>query len=84
MFPQTCLSQFNRDSFVEAVKKNCIFRPESPGSWRAQVAEDEADPEMMQQYLDYKILDPSRTSVHMQPPLLDPHTYRQVGKNANT
>lgn len=47
------------------------------------MAEDEADPEMMQQYLDYKILDPSRTSVHMQP-LLDPYTYRQVGKNTNT
>lgn len=48
------------------------------------MAEDEADPEMMQQYLDYKILDPSRTSVHMQAPLLDPYTYRQVGKNTNT
>lgn len=48
------------------------------------MTEDEADPEMMQQYLDYKILDPSRTAVHMQAPLLDPYTYRQVGKNKTT
>lgn len=33
----------------------------------------------MQQYVDYMILDPSRSSVHMQTPLLDPYTYRQVG-----
>ena len=47
---------------------------------RAQGPEDLADPEMMQQYLDYMILDPSQSSIHMQTPLLDPYTYRQVGK----
>ncbi|XP_041834315.1 receptor-type tyrosine-protein phosphatase-like N isoform X2 [Melanotaenia boesemani] len=36
-----------------------------------------ADPEMMQQYMDYLVLDPSRSSVHMQTPLLDPYTYHK-------
>ncbi|XP_040887882.1 receptor-type tyrosine-protein phosphatase-like N isoform X2 [Toxotes jaculatrix] len=38
---------------------------------------DPSDPEMVQQYVDYMILDPSRSSVHMQTPLLDPYTYHQ-------
>lgn len=38
-----------------------------------------ADPDVMQQYVDYVILDPSQSSVRMQAPLLDPYTYRQVG-----
>ncbi|KAM8722376.1 receptor-type tyrosine-protein phosphatase-like N isoform 5-T5 [Acanthopagrus schlegelii] len=36
-----------------------------------------ADPETMQQDADYMILDPSRSSVRMQTPLLDPYTYNQ-------
>ncbi|KAM4538463.1 receptor-type tyrosine-protein phosphatase-like N isoform 1-T1 [Fundulus diaphanus] len=39
--------------------------------------EGAVDPEMMQQYLDYMVLDPSRSSVHMQTPLLDPYTYQK-------
>lgn len=46
---------------------------------RRQGPKDPADPEMTQQYVDYMILDPSRSSVHMQTPLLDPYTYHQVG-----
>lgn len=34
-----------------------------------------ADPDVMQQFVDYMILDPSQSSVRM----LDPYTYRQVG-----
>lgn len=41
--------------------------------------ENIADPDVMQQYVDYMILDPSQSSVRMQTPLLDPYTYRQVG-----
>ena len=37
------------------------------------------DPDVLQQYVDYMILDPSRSSVRMQAPLLEPSTYRQVG-----
>uniref|UniRef100_A0A3B4Y783 Protein tyrosine phosphatase receptor type N n=1 Tax=Seriola lalandi dorsalis TaxID=1841481 RepID=A0A3B4Y783_SERLL len=48
-----------------------------PGQRRVQGPEDPADPETMQQYVDYMILDPSRSSVHMQTPLLDPYTYHQ-------
>lgn len=33
----------------------------------------------MQQYVDYMVLNPSRSSVHMQTPLLDPYTYHKVG-----
>ncbi|XP_029941635.1 receptor-type tyrosine-protein phosphatase-like N [Salarias fasciatus] len=44
---------------------------------RRQDLEDQADPEMMQQYMDYIVLDPSRSSVHMQTPLLDPYTYHK-------
>lgn len=51
-----------------------------PSQRRVQGPEDNADPEVMQQYVDYMILDPSRSSVHMQTPLLDPYTYHQVGK----
>uniref|UniRef100_A0A3B4TWG7 Protein tyrosine phosphatase receptor type N n=1 Tax=Seriola dumerili TaxID=41447 RepID=A0A3B4TWG7_SERDU len=47
------------------------------GQRRVQGPEGPADPEMMQQYVDYMILDPSRSSVHMQTPLLDPYTYHQ-------
>ncbi|XP_039998096.1 receptor-type tyrosine-protein phosphatase-like N [Xiphias gladius] len=52
-------------------------RPSGSGQRRAQGPQDPADPEMMQQYVDYMILDPSRSSVHMQTPLLDPYTYHQ-------
>ncbi|XP_013877238.1 receptor-type tyrosine-protein phosphatase-like N [Austrofundulus limnaeus] len=38
---------------------------------------DGDDPEMMQQYMDYMVLDPSRPSVHMQTPLMDPYTYHK-------
>ncbi|XP_074520505.1 receptor-type tyrosine-protein phosphatase-like N isoform X2 [Halichoeres trimaculatus] len=48
-----------------------------PAQRRVQGPQSPADPEMMQQYVDYMILDPSRSSVHMQTPLLDPYTYRQ-------
>lgn len=47
---------------------------------RVQGSEDPPDPEMMQQYMDYMILDPSQSAVHMQTPLMDPYTYRQVEK----
>ncbi|XP_051798337.1 receptor-type tyrosine-protein phosphatase-like N isoform X2 [Acanthochromis polyacanthus] len=36
-----------------------------------------ADPDVMQQYLDYMVLDPSRSSVHMQTPLLDPYSFHK-------
>lgn len=49
-----------------------------PGGRRLQEPENSADPEMMQQYVDYLILDPSPSSVHMQTPLLDPYNYQQV------
>ncbi|KAF3688327.1 Receptor-type tyrosine-protein phosphatase-like N [Channa argus] len=52
-------------------------RLSGPSEQRVQGSEDLADPDMMQQYVDYMILDPSRSSVHMQTPLLDPYTYRQ-------
>ncbi|XP_042369316.1 receptor-type tyrosine-protein phosphatase-like N [Plectropomus leopardus] len=48
-----------------------------PSQRRVQGPEELADPDMMQQYMDYMILDPSRSSVHMQTPLLDPYTYHQ-------
>lgn len=50
------------------------------GPQRDQSPGDEDDPEMMQQYMDYMVLDPSRSSVHMQTPLMDPYTYRKVGE----
>lgn len=39
------------------------------------MVENIADPDVMQQFVDYMILDPSQSSVRM----LDPYTYRQVG-----
>ncbi|KAM9334309.1 receptor-type tyrosine-protein phosphatase-like N [Symphorus nematophorus] len=54
-----------------------LSRTSGPSQRRVQGPEDVADPEMMQQYVDYMILDPSRSSVHMQTPLLDPYTYHQ-------
>uniref|UniRef100_A0A1A8EVW9 Protein tyrosine phosphatase, receptor type, Nb n=1 Tax=Nothobranchius korthausae TaxID=1143690 RepID=A0A1A8EVW9_9TELE len=48
-----------------------------PGPQKDLGPGDPADPEMMQQYLDYMVLDPSRSSVHMQTPLLDPYTYHK-------
>ncbi|KAM9328331.1 receptor-type tyrosine-protein phosphatase-like N isoform 2-T2 [Pholidichthys leucotaenia] len=36
-----------------------------------------ADPEMVQQYMDYMVLNPSGSSVHMQTPLLDPYAYHK-------
>ncbi|XP_034411758.1 receptor-type tyrosine-protein phosphatase-like N [Cyclopterus lumpus] len=56
---------------------NQMSRLPGPGPRRVQGPEDPADPGMMQQYLDYMVLDPSRSSVHMQKPLLDPYTYHQ-------
>ncbi|XP_034035215.1 receptor-type tyrosine-protein phosphatase-like N [Thalassophryne amazonica] len=44
---------------------------------RRQGPEEPSGRELMQQYLDYMVLDPSRPSVHMQAPLLDPSTFRQ-------
>lgn len=60
--------------------KSLISRQAGPSPRRVQGHEDPDDPQMMQQYVDYMILDPSQSSVHMQTPLLDPYTYRQVGK----
>uniref|UniRef100_A0A7N6FBL2 Protein tyrosine phosphatase receptor type Nb n=1 Tax=Anabas testudineus TaxID=64144 RepID=A0A7N6FBL2_ANATE len=40
-----------------------------PSERRVQEPRESADPEVMQQYLDYMILDPSQSSVHMQTPL---------------
>lgn len=48
-----------------------------PTELRVQGPKGSADPETMQQYMDYIILDPSQ-SVHLQTPLLDPYTYQQV------
>ncbi|XP_005919946.1 receptor-type tyrosine-protein phosphatase-like N isoform X1 [Haplochromis burtoni] len=48
-----------------------------PSPQRDQGPEDQADPKMMQQYVDYMVLNPSRSSVHMQTPLLDPYTYHK-------
>ncbi|XP_037829803.1 receptor-type tyrosine-protein phosphatase-like N [Kryptolebias marmoratus] len=48
-----------------------------PGPHRDQGPGDPGDPEMRQQYLDYMVLDPARSSVHMQTPLLDPYTFRK-------
>lgn len=39
----------------------------------------QTDRETMQRYLDYMVLDPPRSSLHMQAPLLDPYAYRKVG-----
>lgn len=51
-----------------------------PNPQRVHDPEERGDPEMMQQYMDYMVLDPSRSSVHMQTPLLDPYNYQQVGE----
>ncbi|XP_075950889.1 receptor-type tyrosine-protein phosphatase-like N isoform X2 [Anarhichas minor] len=56
---------------------NQMSRLSGPSQRRVQGPEDPADPGMMKQYVDYLILDPSRSSVHMQTPLLDPYTYHQ-------
>uniref|UniRef100_A0A671YW33 Protein tyrosine phosphatase receptor type N n=1 Tax=Sparus aurata TaxID=8175 RepID=A0A671YW33_SPAAU len=55
-----------------------MSRLPGPTQRRARGPEDPSDPEKMQRYADYMILDPSRSSVHMQTPLLDPYTYHQV------
>lgn len=55
------------------------FRQLEPSQQRVRLVENIADPDVMQQYVDYMILDPSQSSVRMQTPLLDPYTYRQVG-----
>ncbi|XP_075871061.1 receptor-type tyrosine-protein phosphatase-like N isoform X2 [Nelusetta ayraudi] len=53
--------------------RQSLKQQESPSSWR-----DGADPEMMLQHLHYKIpQEPSRSSVHVQTPLLDPYSYHQ-------
>lgn len=57
--------------------KSLLFRHLEPSQRRVQ--DNLADPDGMQQYVDYMILDPSQSSVRMQAPLLDPNTYRQVG-----
>uniref|UniRef100_A0A1A7XQT0 Protein tyrosine phosphatase, receptor type, Nb n=1 Tax=Iconisemion striatum TaxID=60296 RepID=A0A1A7XQT0_9TELE len=54
-----------------------LSRLMGPGPQKDLGPGDPADPEMMQQYLDYMVLDPSRSSVHMQTPLLDPYTYHK-------
>ncbi|XP_038158199.1 receptor-type tyrosine-protein phosphatase-like N isoform X2 [Cyprinodon tularosa] len=55
------------------------FRLMGPAAQRVQDPEGPADPEVMQQYLDYMVLDPSRSSVHMQTPLLEPYSYHKFG-----
>ncbi|XP_053702954.1 receptor-type tyrosine-protein phosphatase-like N isoform X1 [Synchiropus splendidus] len=40
-------------------------------------ADDLDDPEVMQQYLDYMVLEPSRPSSNMQIPMMDPNSYHQ-------
>ncbi|KAM8871494.1 receptor-type tyrosine-protein phosphatase-like N isoform 2-T2 [Synchiropus picturatus] len=39
--------------------------------------DDLDDPEVMQQYLDYMVLEPSRPSSNMQIPMMDPNSYHQ-------
>ncbi|XP_029695415.1 receptor-type tyrosine-protein phosphatase-like N isoform X2 [Takifugu rubripes] len=56
---------------------NSHFRQLEPSQQRVRLVENIADPDVMQQYVDYMILDPSQSSVRMQTPLLDPYTYRQ-------
>lgn len=56
-----------------------LSRLQGPGQQRAEGPGEPNNPELMQQYMDYMILDPSRSSsVHMQTPLLDPYTYHKV------
>ncbi|XP_056883749.1 receptor-type tyrosine-protein phosphatase-like N isoform X2 [Takifugu flavidus] len=56
---------------------NSHFRQLEPSQQRVRLVENIADPDVMQQYVDYMILDPSQSSVRMQTPLIDPYTYRQ-------
>ncbi|XP_068612465.1 receptor-type tyrosine-protein phosphatase-like N [Brachionichthys hirsutus] len=42
-----------------------------------RVQEEPDDGDVIRQYMDLVVLDPSRSSIHMQTPLLDPYTYRQ-------
>ncbi|XP_056157088.1 receptor-type tyrosine-protein phosphatase-like N [Lampris incognitus] len=44
---------------------------------RIQGLEEQDEPGLRQQYLDYMVLDHPQSSVHMQNPLLDPYSYRQ-------
>ncbi|KAM9835991.1 LOW QUALITY PROTEIN: receptor-type tyrosine-protein phosphatase-like N [Aulostomus maculatus] len=60
-----------------SLKSSTVRMTDRFDSSRFQGPKESADPEMTQQYMDYMILDPSRSSVHMQTPLLDPYTYRQ-------
>nr|XP_046238650.1 receptor-type tyrosine-protein phosphatase-like N isoform X3 [Scatophagus argus] len=65
-------------SHVPVVGSSSRLHEKSPKPQRrVQGPEDPANPEMVQQYVDYMILDPSRSSVHMQTPLLDPYTYHK-------
>lgn len=50
-----------------------------PSQRRPRGPEDPADLGRMQQYADYMMLDPYRSSVHMQKPPLDPSALHQVG-----
>uniref|UniRef100_A0A3Q4HTL1 Protein tyrosine phosphatase receptor type Nb n=1 Tax=Neolamprologus brichardi TaxID=32507 RepID=A0A3Q4HTL1_NEOBR len=61
---------------LQEVLKDLMVQGESLNT-RDQGPEDQADPKMMQQYVDYMVLNPSRSSVHMQTPLLDPYTYHK-------
>lgn len=74
-----CTARTQPDTIqYQSVSQSLISRLLEPSQQRAQAAEDMADPDVMQQYVDYMILDPSQSSARMQAPLLDPYTYRQV------
>ncbi|KAM8903034.1 receptor-type tyrosine-protein phosphatase-like N isoform 2-T2 [Spinachia spinachia] len=54
-------------------------RMSGPSQRRPRGPEAPAGPGWVQQYADYMVLDPSRASVHMQKPPLDPSSWHQVG-----
>ncbi|XP_029930796.1 LOW QUALITY PROTEIN: receptor-type tyrosine-protein phosphatase-like N [Myripristis murdjan] len=60
-----------------ASKRHNKLSKQSSEARGPQGPEQPADPELMQQYLDYMVLDAPQSSIHMQRPLVDPYTYRQ-------
>ncbi|XP_029369771.1 receptor-type tyrosine-protein phosphatase-like N isoform X2 [Echeneis naucrates] len=61
-------------SHVPAVEKTPkqLSKLPGPSQWKVRGPEDRTD-------VDYMVLDPSRSSMHMQASMLDPYTYRQFG-----
>ncbi|XP_067116289.1 receptor-type tyrosine-protein phosphatase-like N isoform X1 [Osmerus mordax] len=55
---------------------NALSRLQNPSS-RTKAEGGQPNPDLMQKYLDYMIVDPPQSSLHMQTPLMDPYSYRQ-------